>query len=173
MNNIIENSAIATVNIAIVETNWSGKYEKPLILLGKKYEDQPHRLIGGFINPLVDKSPRDAAKRAIKKNANIVVEECDLECAGGYIVNNDLQHDLQLVTKRHRLFTTLFVAYVDYRPILENDGDRSYRLMDIMPMPGGDVESLHWCCFDKQLLDTRMVIAEHIPLLATVLYQNY
>jgi len=137
-----------TVDIAVLNA------DKTKIILGMKYSDSQEqnlwRLPGGFVD-IKDKTYLSAAKREL-------MEELGMIEVGDFKYVTDMKvEDWRLRSQSDtKIHTTLFQATHNYGT----------------PRPGDDLDEAKWFDFNDKLLNPKLLVPGHIPLMRELLDLN-
>lgn len=119
--------------------------KKIQILMGRKDHEDKFRFIGGFVDPEIDNSYEDAARREAVEEANVVLGRL-------YPGGSRKQDDWRYRRTPDKIFTTFYIA----------------EIKGGTPAPGDDIVELKWFDFDELMgwYDKGVpVVDTHVPLL--------
>ena len=135
-----------TVDVAIIRSDTD--VTSPLLLLGKKYNEDKWRLPGGFVD-VTDESFFAAAVREVREETNVILNETDLQYKGTLPVN-----DWRYRKGVDKVFTTVFIANL-------NDSSTPFKIANCMA--GDDLEEVKWFLISE--VRTDIIVEEHVHLI--------
>lgn len=129
-------TAYTTVDIAIFNE------DRSQILLGRKHNEKPYRLIGGFSDPKSPDFETDARRE--------VIEETGIEVGGLKYIGSTLVSDWRYRNEPDGIKTMLFIG----------------KYLHGRPTPGDDIEEVRWFDFDERRPLNSEIVPSHHPLMA-------